>query len=503
MAVVNALLLAIHLSIPAPAATPLAVTHGIAVGEPQTDGALVWARASRRARMWVEALKVGAKPEAMRRWRGPLVDEAGDYTGKVKLDKLDPGAEYLYWVRFEAEEKTSARSGTGRLKTLPATETTSAITMVWWGDLGGQSYCRAPGKGYALFRVMEAAAPDLAIASGDSIYADGTCPAAPGLPGQPANILSDDPTTAAYQGLSASTPGLTAAETLAAVRAKWRYNLEDESYRAFRARTPHLYQWDDHEVINDWFPGEGRAALAEAGRRSFLEYSPLEPGPGGTLYRGVRLGKLAEVFMLDNRGLRNDNTKADDGKKSMLGEAQRRWLLATLTDAQARGVVWKIIATSDPLASPTGKVGARDGWAAGDDAPQPVTGFESELRSILLAVKAAGIKNLLWLTADTHCARITRFRPGEELAGLDFHELMSGPVNAISGTLGPMSPALAPEELFAWGVPAGEKSPDYFNFGWLRIDADGTLKAEIRGTRGETITDARGRRGALELKPVP
>lgn len=55
--------------------------------------------------------------------------------------------------------------------------------------------------------------------------------------------------------------------------------------------------------------------------------------------------------MLDVR-LRNGERRRLEGKaKTILGAEQRAWLLQGLKDAQARGVVWKIVSTDDPLSS--------------------------------------------------------------------------------------------------------------------------------------------------------
>src|SRR5262249_45579619 len=181
------------------------------------------------------------------------------------------------------------------------------------------------------------------------------------------------------------------------------------------------------------------SALIGPGRTTFFEYTPTRPDAQGRIYRSVRFGKLAEIFVLDDRSYRDENIVPDgsgkvlevrlrngelrrlEGKaKTMLGAAQRDWLLKGLRDAEARGVVWKIISTDDPLSavtgsyelfSPEGPMTAlftvRDGWAAGvrltadkDGNQDNPLGFESELRGILTAIKAAGVKNVVWLATD-------------------------------------------------------------------------------------------------------
>ena len=46
------------------------------------------------------------------------------------------------------------------------------------------------------------------------------------------------------------------AESLAEFRGNYKYNLLDGNVRAFNADVPIFTQGDDHEVTNDWRPGE-------------------------------------------------------------------------------------------------------------------------------------------------------------------------------------------------------------------------------------------------------
>jgi alkaline phosphatase D len=534
---------------------PLRITHGIAAGDATASSVVIWSRASAAARMVVEYSSVTAPSWPLERRSGPSVGAAGDFTGKVVLDGLAPDTRYLYWVRFVSADGTAVVSETGQFKTAPADDAARPVSLVWWGDIGGQDYCRDPDHGYALFIQMARLAPDLAIANGDSVYTDYACSPVTTVPDHPRNAVSPDPETAAYQLMSAADPRLgTPAEILAAFRAKWKYNLEDEPYRRFRAQTAHVYQWDDHEVVNDWAPGETNIGLLRGvvdprpmsvllvpGRRSLFEFTPIRPHPDGRIYRSFRLGRQAELFVVDARSHRDENLIPDgparrldvrlpngerrrlEGKaKTMLGAEQREWLLAGLREAQARGITWKIVSTDVPLSIPTGGYtlfapqGAltpvyhiRDSWAAGprlngdrDGNQESPFGFESELRQILAAIKTAGIKNVVFVATDVHHARLLRYEPGGELAGLIFHEFVAGPANAGSGAPGPLSRTFNPLELFARGRGGDPTRPSFLNFGALRIAGDGLLTVEIRDADGAIPQDARGRVGALTLAPA-
>ena len=46
------------------------------------------------------------------------------------------------------------------------------------------------------------------------------------------------------------------AETLDDFRGAYLYNLMDENVRRFNAEVPQIWQWDDHEVMNNWSPSK-------------------------------------------------------------------------------------------------------------------------------------------------------------------------------------------------------------------------------------------------------
>jgi alkaline phosphatase D len=548
---------------PVHAAAPLRITHGIASGDPTATEIVLWARASGPAQMIVEYWTASAPDRLLRpKKEPPPVDERSDFTGKVVLEDLTPGTDYLYWIRFR-DTGTGAEvvSETGQFRTLPDKDEERPLTLVWWGDLGGQQYCRDPVKGYVLFSRMAAVGADLAVANGDVTYADATCPTATPYPDHPRNALSDDQTVAVHQHVSATDRRWTTpADVLAAMRAKWKYNLEDEAYRRFRARTPHVYQWDDHDVMNDWSPAEARVGdlrgtedarpmvmFSEPARQSLFEFAPIRATPDRLIYRSFRLGKLAELFAIDARSYRDENFLPDNPKtafdgrlskgerirrpaqeKSMLGAAQRKWLLDGLKDAQARGVVWKVISTNDSVGVPSGSYqvftpegemkplySVRDGWAAGmrfNDEPKGAqdnpSGYESELRTILRFIKTERITNVVWLATDVHHARLIEYRPDKELAGLVFHEFVTGPVSAISlpPAGAPLSKTFRPREWFArGGEPRKPPSPagysTFFNFGVLKIAANGTLTVEVRDLEGRIPKDKDRRPGMLKLTP--
>jgi alkaline phosphatase D len=214
-----------------------------------------------------------------------------------------------------------------------------------------------------------------------------------------------------------------------------------------------------------------------AGRRAFLDYWAVAAGdPTATrLYRRVRWGRLLEVFVLDTRQYRSDNREPDGPRKTMLGDAQRRWLVEGVTRSTA---TWKVVVSSVTLAIPTGRPERRDSWTGANIlgfSGNGSTGFATERDEILRAFRRADVKNLIVLAADVHHAEIIRHQPHPDWS---FHELVAGPLSATTGRPRPLDIALGPRSLFAQG---GVR-----NFGAVAIEAGG-LTVRIVDEEGRAL----------------
>ena len=110
------------------------------------------------------------------------------------------------------------------------------------------------------------------------------------------------------------------AETLAEYRDQWKYNLMDEHCRALNAVCPTFFQWDDHEVVNNWsaskdlskddrYTEKSVALLSARAGRAFHEMTPIRytPAEPGRVYRKIAYGPLLDVFFLDLRSYRGPN----------------------------------------------------------------------------------------------------------------------------------------------------------------------------------------------------
>lgn len=441
-----ALLLAARLVATAAAAEPeLLVT----LGEVTDTSAVVWVRGVSWGEVTVRYEPIGRGPAPETGTpagaRGDIrVEPRRHLTGKLLLQPLEPATRYRYTATQNAAEAT------GEFVTAPAATDARPVRFSWSGDLGSRGHCRKPGDGYAIFRALAKTPADFFLFVGDTIYADHAC-------GEAEHVAGYD----------------FVARRLADFWTKHRYNREDPAVQAYFRGTSVYAIWDDHEVRND-FSGPTEP-LMEPGRRAFIDYFPIRPPreEPGRLYRQFRWGALLEVFILDTRQYRSPNAAPDGPGKTMLGAAQRHWLVNAVTGSTA---VWKVVVSSVPLSVPTGGA-AHDSWSNAGPRGVPEkrgTGFAVERDAILRDLRQRGVKNLVVLTADVHHAELIRHHPAPDWS---FHEFIAGPLSATLGNPRPLDTALTPRSLWSLGGTA--------NFGDITIDAAG-LTVRIVDGLGQT-----------------
>lgn len=447
---------------------------GVQSGDIAADRAVVWSRSDRPARMLVEyaTTESFANP---RRIIGPAALETTDFTARVDLTGLPAGQRIFYRVRFQdlSDPRAVSESMTGSFQTVP--NTNRDVSLVWGGDVCGQGWGINPEfGGMKIYEAMRTLQPDFFIHSGDTIYADGVIPA---------EVRLEDGSL--WKNLTTPEKAKVA-ETIADFQGNYRYNLLDEHFRRFNADVPMLAQWDDHEVRNNWFPGQilddnryqvkSIDLLAARAKRAFLDYMPMrfDAQDPERVYRAFSYGPLLEVLMLDERSYRGPNTpnqqsKIDD-ESVFLGSAQIEWIKQRLLASKS---TWKVIASDMPIGIvvPDGK--NFEAFANGNGA---AAGRELELAGLLQFIKKQKIRNVVWVTADVHYCAAHFYDPARARFSdfASFWEFVAGPLNA--GTFGPgaMDDTFGPQVKFT-GIPAGMKpnrSPkDGFQFfGAIRLN---------------------------------
>ncbi|KOG38641.1 alkaline phosphatase D family protein [Streptomyces resistomycificus] len=467
---------------------------GVQAGDVGCDSGLVWVRSDRPARMVVETSATESFRNP-RRWRGPLLGADTDFTGTTRLRGL-PAGEQIHYRVLLADPDDPRRTGrpvTGTFRTASARRR-DGVRFVWSGDLAGQGWGINPDLGgYRIYDAMAKLDPDFFLCSGDNIYADGPITQAVALPDGRTwrNVTTEEKSKVA--------------ETLAEFRGNFRYNLLDENLKRFNARVPSIIQWDDHEVTNNWYPGEiltdtrytekNVDVLASRARRAFSEYFPISTlrRPDGRVYRVQHHGPLLDVFVLDMRTYRNANSPDDqstDGQ-GILGREQLEWLKRELARSRA---VWKVIASDMPLGLVVPDTGDGkpniEAVAQGD--PGAPLGRELQIAELLRFVKHRRITGTVWLTADVHYTSAQHYDPSRAAFKdfAPFWEFVSGPLNAGAFPANTLDGTFGPDRVFVKAPTTANVSPadGYQFFGEVDIDGDsGELTVRLREQDGNVL----------------
>ncbi len=421
------------------------ITHGIQSGDVSTDSGVVWARADRPARMLVEAATTESFKDILSAVEIDVLPET-DLTGKVLLEDLPAGQDIFYRIAFRnlASPTIIGEPQVGRFRT--AASERRSVSFVWSGDTAGGGWGIDESRGgMRTYATMRGNHPDFFIHSGDHIYADCPISAVEKLPNGQVwkNIVTEEKSKVA--------------ETLAEFRGNYKYNLLDANLRAFNAQVPIFAQWDDHEVTNDWIPGEKVAwrgyserstpLLAARGRRAFHEYMPMREtlAETGRVYRKIAYGPLLDVFLIDMRSYRGANSRAlsQYGPDAyFLGPKQLAWLKRELMNSKA---TWKVIAADLPIGVLSG-----DAVAQGDGPPR---GRETEIADLLSFIKHAGVANTVWITADMHYTAANYYDPNRAVFQdfEPFWEFISGPIHAGTWRPGKLDNTFGPRAVYQMG----------------------------------------------------
>ena len=412
--------------------------QGIQIGDVQCNGAMIWSRSDRPSRMLVE-YDLSPGFERPIQLRGPYALETSDFTARLDLRQLPCDREIFVRVQFQdlTNDRILSEPVSGRFVTAPRRR--RDIRFLWSGDTAGQGWGINPEfGGMKIYEAMRQEQPDFFIHCGDNIYADGPISeyqeAENGMMWH--NIVTEEVSKVA--------------ETLDEFRGRYKYNLMDENVRRFNAEVPQIWQWDDHEVVNNWsdskdltnddrYTEKNIPTLIAHGSKAFMEYAPMRPHDSSEperVYRKMSYGDLLDVIVIDMRSYRGANSANDQTEQgpetAFLGEEQIAWIKHQLDNSKA---VWKVIASDMPI----GLV-VRDGadkfenMANGDGAAK---GRELEMVDLLRYIKRKRIKNVVWFTADVHYCAAHYYDPNQAQFQdfLPFWEFVSGPLNA--GSFGP------------------------------------------------------------------
>jgi len=453
-------------------------THGVQSGDVDMTSGMIWTRTDRPARVMMEVATTESFADA--RQLAPMnALPDSDYAVKRLIEVLPSDQQIFY--RFVAADLADpnvlSEPLIGQFRTAPASR--RSISFAWSGDTAGQGW-GIDDEGMLTYATMAGHRPDFFIHSGDTIYADGPMEDEVSKDGQ-----------LIWKNTTLIDEKRKVAETLDEYRGQWKYNLMDPHVLAMNAVVPTFFQWDDHEVVNNWsaskdLTGDDRYTeksvftLASRAGRAFHEMTPIRYAPSepGRVYRRVNYGPMLDIFFVDLRSYRGPNGAnlepelTDEAR--IFGRDQLDWLKLELAMSRA---TWKVIACDMPvgLVVPDGE--KIEAIANGDGgAPK---GRELEVAELLRFIKTANVTNTVWLTADVHYTAAHYYNP-DKAQFQDFEpfwEFVSGPLHA--GTFGPnkLDPTFGPELKFVKAPTAeqGANLPPSMGlqfFGLVDIDGD-------------------------------
>ncbi len=268
----------------------VAFNHGVASGDPREDRVIIWTRVTPERAGPVPVRWIVARNRELSDVVKTGVAEANetrDYTLKLDVAGLRPGAPYFYGFRAGDQQ-----SGVGKTRTLPRGRLNQMKLAI--------VSCASFPHGF--FNAYEALGArndvDVVVHLGDYIYEYGLA----GYGGETAIALGRIPSPEVE---------LNSLQDYRQRHAQYKAERELQDAHAI---APWIVVWDDHEVANDSWTGgaenhdEGEGAWANRKRaalQAYYEWMPIrEPEQGRAfeaINRSYRFGDLFTLIMLETR----------------------------------------------------------------------------------------------------------------------------------------------------------------------------------------------------------
>jgi alkaline phosphatase D len=462
-----------------------------------TYSAIAWTRADHPGRLQVE-WSLNENFTDSRRLPSLLLHPSNDQTGRLDIAGLPAGQRVFVRMHAESLDNHRVKSEPVIGSFITPSDHSGNLRFVWGGDTAGQGWGISPSHGgMSTYRTMREQEPAFFVHSGDTIYADAPISAEQKMPDGSVwkNIVLEEKTKVA--------------ETLDEFRANYRYNLMDEHLRRFNHEVPQIWQWDDHEVTNNWSDSKDLSAndryrekniaqLAARASQAFLEYAPMRmhgDEERDRIYRLLPHGPLLDLLMIDMRSYRGPNSTnlqpGYDATSQFLGPAQLSWIKRNLKESKA---TWKVICADMPIGLQVGDGKDVQGAAlweavANGESGGPL-GREIEIADLLAFIRRERIRNVVWLTADVHYCAAHHYSP-HRAAFTDFDpfwEFVAGPLH--SGAFGPSNPdgTFGLDVVFQSAPSVQNEPPSDGNQFFGQVDIDGqtgslTVQLKDRGNR--------------------
>jgi len=379
-----------------PIATAGSFEHGVASGFPRPKGAVLWTRLTgldRTSRVNFEVARDADFRRIVRSDRAHAFAKR-DFTIHAEVGGLKPATEYHY--RFFTKE---GESTVGRFRTAPPPDSMQPVRVGFYS-------CQSYEAGFFNAHAALAEEPDLdlVVCLGDYIYEQN---------------FYDGPEE---RRDTTGSNGDGDVQTLGEYRDKYRLYQADPDLQAMQAAHPLVSIWDDHEVEEN-NAGQRPSSKADEGEdgggtprripylerrrnayHTFFEAMPrkrIKRDPD-RIYGRARLGRMADLFLLDTRQYRDQQPcgdqiavpcpDTDDPSRVLLGAEQKGWLKQSLERSPA---TWKLLGNQIMLMGFDSAPGVTlnvDGW----------DGYAAERRELMEHVLEKDVANVVSLVGDVH-----------------------------------------------------------------------------------------------------
>lgn len=368
---------------------------GVASGDPSPDGFVIWTRLAPDiladdGGMPDFAVPVGWEVASDPQFRAIVQSGTAAAQAKsahcVHLELAGLAPHRPYWYRFHAEG--GAVSDVGCARTLPAPGT--RVERVRIASVGCQDY--ESGFYTAFGHLAQEGAIDAIFHYGDYIYEFGQ---------RAKNPLRHH--------FGAETM------TLTDYRRRHAQYKADPDLRAAHAAAAFIMSFDDHEIDDNWAGSHGKdgnpqrfAARKAAALQAWYEHMPvrlaLRPGRATRYFRRFDFGDLLRMHVLDTRSHRSDQlceprrdgcVPAYDAARTMLGDAQERWLGEGLSNDRR----WNFIAQQVQMMPFDSR---RDGAAEEARSTDNWNGYPHARQRLIDMIAERGLSNVVVGSGDMH-----------------------------------------------------------------------------------------------------
>lgn len=283
-----------------------------------------------------------------------------NYTFKKEITDLQPNTAYNLVLKGRKSEgqpitqvQTTFTTAPDANSIVPVLFTTSTCQFFWSHDDGV--------RGYKTYDSMAKLNPLFHCQTGDYVYYDKPGPMAVTVP---------------------------------LARHKWSAMNSWSSLKDFYGQVPIYMLKDDHDILKDDAHSEstpfGELTFRD-GLKLWYEHVPILEKP----YRTKRWGKDLQIWLVEVREFRDNNSMPDSAEKTILGDEQKEWLINTM---EASDATFKLIVSPTPLVGPDRPKGKNDNHSNAS--------FQTE--GIWLRNFLANQKNTFSINGDRHWQYVSK-----------------------------------------------------------------------------------------------